>query len=1423
MMKGLCARFSLWTIGFTSVLFSISALGQSPQNCAGKKCLTGEGYAIEIIGYIDDRPPSPLDTPAARTSNDRVDIIGDFLVRLPGGGKLWATEDPAISDPRMAVHSDDVFTVENGRVAKPVEFFVYKNYDPFIERAVLEIFDGRDFDRLEPVASLPIPTGNFVRVLWDGSSKRALHTGDKLYYQARAFDQEGRVDRTLEKSMTAVVLNDMEHAPHSPIHSSMPRFDLEGDNAGPQLTSAASTPLDGAVVVMEPPLQAASSEALSYTLTPRFDTRKTKLKPPAITELDRIVDSWRGASNTRLVAIGHTDNIRIAPEHRNEFANNQVLSEARAQSIVNYLAERLGLSLQQIDARGYGLTQPVGSNDSVEGRAQNRRVEVHITGERVTTKLTRAPSVSLFDPASGNSIPVRGTLDDVVKTLPAKRTGFTAKSIGPVTDSDCAALQTYAHELQAVYGRNELVDQNITIYGSRVRLHGQDLAGNSAMSVNQHRAPIDTNGSFALDYMMPVGSHQMDVKFYNDACATSETATVSVNVSGKHMFIVALADVTLSSFDISGSLEPLSVDDRYDDDFLVEGRLAFYLKGKVKGKYLITAQLDTQEEELSDILENIDDKDPRSIFRRLDPDRYYPVYGDDSTTVADTDSIGKMYLRADWNNSHAMWGNFHTGFTGTELAQYNRSLYGAQLNWNSPKVNAQGASRTQANAFVSENQTELGHSEFIGTGGSLYYLKHSDILPGSEKLRIELRHRDSERVLENITLTRGVDYEVDEIQGRIILSRPLLQITQLQAPSLIRDGPLDGNLAVLVADYEYIPEGFDSNHIGYGFRGRQWFGEHLAVGGTYAQENRGGGAEDYQLVGGDVTLQMAPNTFINMEYVSSEESQAERFLSNNGGLLFSTIAGTTTAGREGDAFAVEARLNSTEVFDTENEWVVSSWYRHSDAGYSVARRDAGVDVDEYGGEIIGHIGDRWTWSGRASFVERENQREDKRYSLQTDYRLNDHSSLSAEVRHVDSQITGLVAGGLVNGVNRLQQGDGTLLGMRYTRQLTPRISTYVGGQVSVDQGDTYDNNDMGTLGVVAKISETTNLSAELNSGHRGDGSTVTLEHEINHRHRIYGTYTQSTDRTDTLANDQIAIGQRTVFSNRLSVFNEHQFAEYQDNESGVAHVFGLDFAPRKGWSIGATYQTGQLDDGFDFVDRDAVSGSLGYQGKRMRLSTRLELRRDEGINTDSEQWVSSSRADYKFSDSTRFLGRLNFSETEDLVNPDFDAEFTEAQVGVAYRPVEHGRFNLLAKYTYLYDLRGFDQIQTGTDQRSNVFSVEGIYRLNPRWDLGGKYVYRSGELRTGRNTGDWFESTANFFAVRGRYHLIRRWDAIAEYRWLEIEEAGSTREGALLGVDRHFGDHMKLGIGYNFTDFSDDLTDLDYDNDGWFLNALGKY
>jgi hypothetical protein len=162
-------------------------------------------------------------------------------------------------------------------------------------------------------------------------------------------------------------------------------------------------------------------------------------------------------------------------------------------------------------------------------------------------------------------------------------------------------------------------------------------------------------------------------------------------------------------------------------------------------------------------------------------------------------------------------------------------------------------------------------------------------------------------------------------------------------------------------------------------------------------------------------------------------------------------------------------------------------------------------------------------------------------------------------------------------------------------------------------------------------------------------------------------------------------------------------------------------------------------------------------------------------------------------------------------------------MGFAYRPFDDNRWNILGKYTYLYDLRGLSQTNFDTDQKSNIVTLEGTYRLNPEWEFAAKIGRRKGELRAGRGTGEFFASTVNFGAVQTRYHMVENWDGLVEYRLLNIAEDNSIRHGWLVGVDRHIGEHFKVGVGYNFTDFSDDLKLTDYVYQGWFINLVGKY
>jgi outer membrane protein OmpA-like peptidoglycan-associated protein len=100
-----------------------------------------------------------------------------------------------------------------------------------------------------------------------------------------------------------------------------------------------------------------------------FDFDSAVLKPKMQEELDRVVSQVRASrGDETLMVVGHTDS--TGPE-----AYNQGLSERRAESAANYLMEQ-GIPSDRISTMGAGESEPVTSNDTREGRAMNRRVEV---------------------------------------------------------------------------------------------------------------------------------------------------------------------------------------------------------------------------------------------------------------------------------------------------------------------------------------------------------------------------------------------------------------------------------------------------------------------------------------------------------------------------------------------------------------------------------------------------------------------------------------------------------------------------------------------------------------------------------------------------------------------------------------------------------------------------------------------------------------------------------------------------------------------------------------------------------------------------------------------------------------------------------------------------------------------------------------
>jgi outer membrane protein OmpA-like peptidoglycan-associated protein len=104
-----------------------------------------------------------------------------------------------------------------------------------------------------------------------------------------------------------------------------------------------------------------------------FDTGKYSLRPVAREKLARVAGIVSGHPGLRLAVEGHTDNVGGE-------AMNQQLSERRGSAVRDYLTNS-GMQPDSVTTIGLGETQPVASNDSAQGRQQNRRVELVISGD----------------------------------------------------------------------------------------------------------------------------------------------------------------------------------------------------------------------------------------------------------------------------------------------------------------------------------------------------------------------------------------------------------------------------------------------------------------------------------------------------------------------------------------------------------------------------------------------------------------------------------------------------------------------------------------------------------------------------------------------------------------------------------------------------------------------------------------------------------------------------------------------------------------------------------------------------------------------------------------------------------------------------------------------------------------------------------
>ncbi|MDZ4262484.1 MAG: OmpA family protein, partial [Pseudomonadota bacterium] len=708
----------------------------------------------------------------------------------------------------------------------------------------------------------------------------------------------------------------------------------------------------------------AKQEAIleEFVIVEKFLPSGTALKENDKEQLQQIANTLAQYQNIRIHAIGHSDSLPILRQKNlAKFANNQVLSEQRAQEVANYLRDLLRLPPDQITIEGKGAEQPIASDTSAAGRAANRRVQLYIYrdtaigSDRISgTAASSEPQTStikghtpgaLVTPAATaanpepppsynsewlaqqnseidwllpqpNSLPAIPTTDIAIKHSRDQSISLTLNGIpvaamnfnGTLRNNTGAAVSNWSgvdlaegdnlfnvtlsnaqgqvvqqlsrnvHYSGAPVRAEIVVEQSVLIADSitqpviAVRLYDKDnypihagmeieysinapfqLARNSDFVTDnmagapgkRHYATADKNGVVLITLQ---ATNSTDDLILMLPLANNKTVELKSRLKAKarDWILIGMAEGSAGFNTLSGNLEGVegsaAQDHLYRDD-----RIAFFAKGQVLGKWLLTMAYDTDSgKDQSQKKGN----DPQ-LFQAIDPGSYYTVYGDAGQNGFDAASSNKLYLKLERDEFYLLFGDYQTNLNDTKLARYDRTLTGIKSRYQDEKYDLM--------LFVSESNQAFVKDELRGQGSTgPYKVSRSNIALNTEIVTIEARDRfRSDVIVSSKTLARHSDYDINYLEGNITFREPLFSTDANLNPQYI------------VIRYEAYDE--SDVTITSGGRAEVKVNDKLKVGLSQVSEGRSGG--DALLGAADLQYQISDTTTLRLEAARSLDSK----------------------------------------------------------------------------------------------------------------------------------------------------------------------------------------------------------------------------------------------------------------------------------------------------------------------------------------------------------------------------------------------------------------------------------------------------------------------------------------------------------------------------------------------------------------------
>ena len=355
---------------------------------------------------------------------------------------------------------------------------------------------------------------------------------------------------------------------------------------------------------------------------------------------------------------------------------------------------------------------------------------------------------------------------------------------------------------------------------------------------------------------------------------------------------------------------------------------------------------------------------------------------------------------------------------------------------------------------------------------------------------------------------------------------------------------------------------------------------------------------------------------------------------------------------------------------------------------------------------------------------------------------------------------------------------------------------------------------------------------------------VNAQYQLSERSKVFARYEHQRGLTSASAlnpadkSNAFTAGVESGYMQGGTLFSEYRLRDALSGATAANRDMQLATGVRNTWNVreGLAYTTNaEVLKVFQGGVRNAfaLGGGVDYRASELtQVSGRLEWRRlyddTATVGDQSEnQYLSTVSVARKMDRDWTFLAR-NYLLINDFAN---GARIQDRfQIGAAWRPVDHNRFNGLGRYEYKTqrDTRPLSTTVTPEDTyRAHIVSMHGTYHPSRPWWLGGRVAYKNS--RGSFTNPDASIVKDNFSAIllggRVTYDISENWDVsymASVFQGLKGDKGRQFASGVELGY--LLRQDLWLSAGVNWTGFSDrDLTSGEYTNRGVFVRLRYKF